>query len=83
MFFADFLTQSQAGKNKSIKTKPYTFGPGFKLISNLANRGECVYLINTPAKGSPFFWQLRKTLNDWQAGKRKTTRLANKQNNNE
>ncbi|AMG65588.1 penicillin acylase family protein [Providencia stuartii] len=80
---ADFLTQSQAGKNESIKTKPYTFGPGFKLISNLANRGECVYLINTPAKGSPFFWQLRKTLNDWQAGKRKTTRLANKQNNNE
>lgn len=70
---ADFLTQSQAGSNGKRKIKPYTFGPGFKLICSLDQQGECQYASNTPAKGSPFFWQLKRTLKDWQSGKRQHT----------
>lgn len=74
---ADFLTQSHAGENKSIKTKPYTFGPGFKLLSDLDNQKACWYLINTPAKGSPFSWQLKSVLNAWRNGIRIETQLSN------
>ena len=73
---ADFLTQSQTAGNHVINVKPYTFGPGFKLISELSLKGECHYLINTPAKGTPFRWALNRTLKYWQAGTRQSTILS-------
>lgn len=78
---ADFLTQSQIGNNDTIKIKPYTFGPGFKLISSLTPQGECHYLINTPAKGHPFCWSLRHVLKCWQTGIRQKTTLPLRENN--
>lgn len=78
---ADFLTQSQIGNNDTIKTKPYTFGPGFKLIAHLTPQGECHYLINTPAKGNPFYWKLRHVLECWQTGARQKTVLPLCENN--
>ncbi|UPK83043.1 penicillin acylase family protein [Proteus vulgaris] len=78
---ADFLTQSQIGNNDTIKIKPYTFGPGFKLISSLTPQGECHYLINTPAKGHPFCWSLRHVLKYWQTGIRQKTTLPLHENN--
>ena len=78
---ADFLTQSQIGNSDTIKTKPYTFGPGFKLIAHLTPQGECHYLINTPAKGNPFYWKLRHVLEYWQTGTRQKTVLPLCENN--
>ncbi|UBX49105.1 penicillin acylase family protein [Providencia alcalifaciens] len=73
---ADFLTQSHAGENKTVKTKPYTFGPSFKLLSDLSHQQTCWYLINTPASGSPFFWRLKPALNAWKKGIRTETQLS-------
>ncbi|WP_159566226.1 penicillin acylase family protein [Budvicia diplopodorum] len=83
----DFLTQSQTGSDGPVHGKPYTFGPGFKVLCDLSDSGEIRYMMNTPAKGNPFFWRLKPTLLRWQAGQRWTTtvpcpKCENKQNNN-
>ncbi|MBK5143818.1 penicillin acylase family protein [Budviciaceae bacterium BWR-B9] len=77
----DFLTQSQTGTEGPVKSKPYTFGPGFKLLCDLSDQGEVRYMMNTPAKGSPFFWQLAPTLQRWQQGQRWSMSVSDRKNN--
>lgn len=74
---ADFLTQSHSGENGQRISKPYTFGPGFKLISDMGDAKEIHYTTNMPASGSPFFWRLKPTLVRWQKGQRFITSLNN------
>ncbi len=69
----DFLTLSQVGKTK--KAKPYSFGPGFKMVFDLSPTGKIGYMANTPAKGTPFCWALRETLSRWRCGLRWWTDL--------
>lgn len=77
----DFLTQSQTGSEGPMRSKPYTFGPGFKLLCDLSEKGEVRYMMNTPAKGSPFFWQLAPTLRRWQQGQRWITSISETKQN--
>lgn len=80
----DFLTQTQTGDSTPVRSKPYTFGPGFKILCDLSENGEMRYMMNTPAKGNPFSWQLKPTLQRWQAGLRwsMTTPSPNGENKN-
>ncbi|WP_347253761.1 penicillin acylase family protein [Leminorella grimontii] len=75
---ADFLTQSQSSPDGQLVSKPYTFGPGFKLISDMESAGDIHYMTNMPAGGSPFFWRLGPTLSRWQKGLRFIARVDNK-----
>ena len=78
----DFLTQSQTGNDTPVRGKPYTFGPGFKALYDLSESGEMRYMMNTPAKGNPFFWQLKPTLQRWQEGQRWTLSVPNPKREN-
>jgi penicillin amidase len=68
---ADFLTGSQLGGEAPGVGKPYTFGPAFKLLCDLGERGECRYMANSPASGLPLKWCLNKVLQRWKKGERK------------
>lgn len=74
----DFLTQSHAGIDAPLVSKPYTFGPGFKLISDMSRPGNVHYMMNMPASGVPFFWRLKPTLKRWQQGQRLTKSMNDK-----
>lgn len=65
----DFLTSSQTNF-KDREQKPYSFGPAFQFVSEMNHQQIIHYAINTPAKGTPFFWKLNPNLKRWQAGKR-------------
>lgn len=65
----DFLTSSQT-QGKSQPQKPFTFGPAFKLVSELGEGRNVHYMINTPAKARPFFFSLKPNLRRWQRGER-------------
>lgn len=69
----DFLTASQnndKNKGKARPQKPFTFGPAFKMVSELSECPQLRYMINTPASGRPFFFSLRGNLRRWQNGER-------------
>jgi penicillin amidase len=65
---ADFLTGSQLGNDSPSTGKAYTFGPAFKLLCDLDERGELRYMANTPASGVPFSCCLNKVLDRWRKG---------------
>lgn len=68
----DFLT-SQLGTGPS-QCRPYSFGPAFKLVMDLSPDGGLRYLSSMPAKGAPFRWNLRATLNRWRKRERRQLR---------
>jgi penicillin G amidase len=64
----DFLTGRQADGRDA--TRPYSFGPAFKVVMDLSPAGEIHYAANTPSSGVALGVALAPALRRWRRGLR-------------
>jgi len=67
---ADFLASRQGGAGAEAATRPYSFGPAFKLVLDLSAAGAIHYAANTPSSGVALGPAVKPALRRWRRGRR-------------
>lgn len=67
---ADYLSAGQGGAGGPRQESAFSFGPSFKLVFELAARGESLYLANMPTAGRPFGLDVWRTMRRWRRRRR-------------